>query len=279
MSAVNATSRQRWARFRAFGFSVPRVGAEEAHLLYALHTRGDIEQNQVVVAPSRGEYPLSPAMAANLAQYCPAALYAGGCATRGCTLSHKAQLCQPCGILCISQAQYQAHTHGKRHRGNVRDTPGTVLFPFCVICERDIGSLHVWKAHVGGARHRKMATSRGVSPKIDAPDASQLSRHAQHCSLCSCTILKTRWSQHVGTVDHKRREAIAAHRGAFERAEQDKGGIVVSPEGDVDFGTVSPAQSQAGVHKILVLHLAARAPNVSIQRVEMFDRANHTSTS
>lgn len=218
-------------------------------------------------------------MTANLVHYCPAALYAGGCATRGCTLSHKAKLCEPCGILCISQAQLNQHIRGKRHKDNTRNTNDLVLFPFCVICERDIGALQSWKAHVGGAPHRKIASGKGISPKIEAPDASQLSRHAHHCSLCSLTVLKTRWDQHLGSVDHKRREVIAAHRGAFERAEQDKGGVVVAPEGEIDFGVVGLEQSRAGAHKVLVLHLAAGAPKVKLENVNVLDKANRVSTS
>lgn len=219
-------------------------------------------------------------MAANLTQYCPAALYAGGCTTPGCRLLHTARLCQPCGVLCDTQYAYKRHTHKKAHRNNINaNASESTKLPFCVICERDIGFLHVWNSHITGKHHRKAASRKGLSPSIAAPEASQLARLAQYCSLCSLTLLKTHWAHHVQTVSHKRREAIAAHRGAFERAEEDKEGVVVAPEGEVDFGVVQPDRSRGGVHKVLVLHLAAGAPNVKLEKVEVLDRTNHVSTS
>ncbi|KAH9835324.1 uncharacterized protein C8Q71DRAFT_113656 [Rhodofomes roseus] len=218
-------------------------------------------------------------MAAYLASYCPATLYAGECTTQGCKLQHDVKLCETCGVICAPRGIYRSHIRGRRHRELTANADNIVTYPFCLICERNLDNNNNWKAHISSASHRKAASRQGLSANVELPTAAQLAHRAQHCPLCNVTVLKDRWPQHLGNAEHKKREAIAAHKGAFEQAEQDKEGVAVVPDGDIDFGVIKPDESRQGVHKVVVIHLSAGSPSAIVEKVTVFDRANRVSSS
>ncbi|KAK7676351.1 hypothetical protein QCA50_020692 [Cerrena zonata] len=186
----------------------------------------------------------------------------GVCHKPGCVYRHDVKICLPCGVVCTTESTYTAHIRGRKHRFATKS--GRRIF-HCSLCSRNIPE-HQWGEHTSSQRHIGKATKGGISPDI-APEEAALAAHERLCAVCDRIIPKNSWKAHVEGNGHRKMSAFVAFRAAFEDAERNKHGMIVSDEDGIDFGVINPARAETGM--LTVLTVKNTIPSSKIQISEL----------
>lgn len=173
---------------------------------------------------------------------------AGVCPDPNCKNRHDVKICLPCKVVCTSESVYKAHIRGKKHRSRTKS--GQRVF-HCSLCARNIPELQ-WENHIFSQRHVGKATKQGISPDVE-PQAAVLSENERLCTVCDCIIQHNAWQAHVKGNPHRKMQTFVAFRAAFEAAECNKHGMVVSNEDGIDFGVIDPVHAENGVLTVLTI--------------------------
>ncbi|KAI0075957.1 P-loop containing nucleoside triphosphate hydrolase protein [Panus rudis PR-1116 ss-1] len=178
----------------------------------------------------------------------------------GCQFRHDVLICSPCGAICMTNLNYQAHLRGKRHRKNT--TGGGRVFQ-CTVCTLNVTEGQ-WEEHVGGEKHAGQAFLRGLDPDVE-PAPAALHRDEKLCTICDRIIQLGNWGSHIQGRSHMKMKRLVAFRSAFEEAEQNKHGVVVShEEGGVDFGIVELDNAKSGVTSDLTIQNTTPLAKISL---------------
>ncbi|KAM5541781.1 hypothetical protein V8D89_004510 [Ganoderma adspersum] len=149
----------------------------------------------------------------------------------------------------------------------------------CPVCNIQVIGRASWQDHASSGRHARKAAAHGVAPD-DVQPAVPPSESFKQCKLCREAHPNRLWGFHLASRAHKRREEHAVLRSAYERAGQDKGGVVVSHSGsDVDFGVIDLARASEGLG--VDLSISASGPSesvVSISRVNVSPQIGQRSS-
>ncbi|KAI1789430.1 P-loop containing nucleoside triphosphate hydrolase protein [Ganoderma leucocontextum] len=131
----------------------------------------------------------------------------------------------------------------------------------CPVCNIQVSGRAPWQDHASSGRHARKAAAHGVASEDVQPGAPPAKLFKQ-CKLCREAHPNRLWRHHLASNAHKRREEHVVLRSAYERAGQDKGGIVVShADSDVDFGVVDLARANQGLE--VALSISANGPTRS----------------
>lgn len=201
--------------------------------------------------------------------YCPATLYAGGCDSPNCTLRHNAKFCSICAVVCSPPQVYAAHERGRQHQTNLA-THNTSSLLLCSICGVIVSGQNNWSPHIAGAAHCQKARNAGISPSIYPRDPSV--PNSVRCVVCQKSIPDANWPAHLLSAAHIRQQNASFLRARFERAQQDRRGVLVShaDTATIDFGVISRAQAQQGLYTDVTVSASSPSSSVSLFRAECF---------
>ncbi|KAI0646632.1 P-loop containing nucleoside triphosphate hydrolase protein [Trametes meyenii] len=212
----------------------------------------------------------------SLELYCPATLYAGGCDAQDCTLKHNAKFCSLCAIVCSPRGIYEAHVRGRQHQSNLASADKSSWL-FCHLCSTKVSGKNNWARHVAGAAHNKKAADAHASPSVYPRDATNPSAYL--CLLCNKAFDASIWWSHLRGTPHLRQQKASIFRAKFERATQDRRGIVVShADTGVDLGVVSRTQARKGISAELTIKTTG-VTSITIANVQCFGNGSASSSS
>ena len=229
--------------------------------------------------------PLTAVMPLSLNQLCQESLFGGSCAIPRCpkTQYHGARFCEACSIICSNEGARASHfrspSHRRKEAAAATDSSFTICL-HCPVCNIQVMGHATWRAHASSGRHARKAAAHGINSQDVQPAAPPTSLFKQ-CKLCRESHPNRAWRHHLASTAHKRREEHTVLRSAYERAGQDKGGIVVSHgDSDVDFGVVDLAHASQGQEVALSISAAghASASTVTISRVNISPQIGQRSS-
>lgn len=224
-------------------------------------------------------------MPLSLTQLCQESLFSGSCDIPRCPRAkyHGATFCEPCGIICSSQAARASHCRSNAHLRKEAATAAessSTAWMHCPVCNIQVMGHTVWQAHASAGRHARKAAAHGVPLENVQPVAPPADLFKQ-CKLCREAHPNRLWRYHFASKAHKRREELAVLRSTYERARQDKGGVTVShADSDVDFGVVGLASASQG-QEVALSVTASRATStsaISISRVSVIPQIGQRSS-
>ncbi|TFK49292.1 P-loop containing nucleoside triphosphate hydrolase protein [Heliocybe sulcata] len=208
---------------------------------------------------------------------CPNLRLNGLCGDAKCDYRHDMRVCEPCGLVFLSEAIYNSHVGGKRHASTV---DGQFAKLFCPICERRMDGL-AWRMHVVGKPHCRAAARKGVSPDVQAErenPGETVGPGFKHCGLCERDIPLSHWSSHEAGAKHRAKERFATYKAVIGEAVKDKHGVAVSNKDDgLDFGIVSNSEAASGRTAHLTVKVAVPNSKVVIREIRMTSRVAHPS--
>ncbi len=223
-------------------------------------------------------------MPLNLTHLCQESLFYGSCDIPRCpqVKYHAARFCEPCGIICSNEAARASHfrsaAHLRKAAAAATESP-SITWMHCPVCNIQLIGRASWQAHASSGRHARKAAAHGVASEDVQPTAPPTESFKQ-CKLCREAHPNRLWRYHLISKAHKRREEHSVLRSAYERAGQDKGGIVVShADSDVDFGVIDLARANQGLG--VDLSISASGPTtstVSISRVNVSPQIGQRSS-
>lgn len=196
---------------------------------------------------------------------CPTLLTTGACGEQGCSHNHNVKTCAPCGVMCTSDAIYQSHMQGKRHKAKISGRSAIVA---CTLCEVNVvaGS---WDMHISGKGHRGRAERDNVDPDIQQV-AGTTPAGEEHCSACDINVPQRFWPNHLRSPLHARKEKFARFRAALAEGEKDKNGVTVSHvEDGLDFGVTDPAKARDGVEVNLIVKCTVPSSSIVIKSLQL----------
>jgi helicase MOV-10 len=215
---------------------------------------------------------------------CPNLVSHGACTTEGCRFQHDVHLCQTCRVVCTSAQSLRSHQDGKKHARRARAQSGLQkdagLHPsFCKLCNVFLGSSGNYSQHIQGKAHRaRLEEQQHVqdSPDPDIESDARLAPRGQsHCHVCDVAIPERFWSSHVTGFSHRKKEGFASIQAAFDEADKDKHGIVVSSqsggEGVLDFGFIELNSLQSRPTRSIQMTLHLTTPGtVRVSEIRLF---------
>ncbi|KAI0371390.1 P-loop containing nucleoside triphosphate hydrolase protein [Pilatotrama ljubarskyi] len=198
--------------------------------------------------------------------FCPATLYAGGCDSPDCALTHDVKFCNICAIVCYPADVYNAHVQGKQHRANL-SASSTSSWLLCGLCNVKVSGEAPWAQHIAGAAHKKKAHTANVSPSVYPRDPAF--PDAYRCVICQRAVPEDNWWTHLRSTAHLRQQKASVFRAKFERASQDRRGVVVShADSGINFGVISRAKAQTGVYIEVTVTTNVSSSSISLSRAE-----------
>ncbi|PCH44785.1 RNA helicase [Wolfiporia cocos MD-104 SS10] len=200
-----------------------------------------------------------------MAIVCAELLSTGSCSKPACTSNHDVQICRPCGVVCYTTHVYQAHLRGARHINTIAGRSKIYHCPICVINIPATG----WQEHVAGKRHRSAAKALGVNPEVD-PEEQAMLPDQNFCNACSINVPLNKWEFHLRTRAHAKKVLFTTFEAAFDEAERNKHGVVVShAEGGLDFGFVEVDNAQPGVQAYISVENTVPLARINLVGVKM----------
>lgn len=195
---------------------------------------------------------------------CPRLKATGICHDEACTHRHDVKICLPCGVVCTTESTYKAHLRGKKHRS--RTGSGRRVF-HCPLCAKNIPE-YQWAEHTFNQRHVGKAAQQGISPEIE-PEEAVLSAHERLCVVCDRIIQHNSWNAHIQGNAHRKMKTFIAFRAAFEEAERNKHGMIVSDEDGIDFGVVDPMHAENGMLTVITVKNTIPSSRIRISELRL----------
>lgn len=195
----------------------------------------------------------------------------GHCPDDTCPFRHDVKICVPCGVVCTTESTYTAHLRGKKHR--TKTGSGRRIF-HCSLCKKNVPE-YGWEEHLFTERHVGIAARQGISPDIE-PEEAVLAAHERLCAVCDRIIQHNSWKAHISGNAHRKMKTFVAFRAAFEEAERNKHGMVVSDEDGLDFGVIDPQHGESGVLTVLTLKNTIPSSRIQLSQLRLGSRANDT---
>ncbi|KAH8102228.1 P-loop containing nucleoside triphosphate hydrolase protein [Cristinia sonorae] len=196
---------------------------------------------------------------------CPHLKTSGVCHTPACPYRHDVKICVPCGVVCDPAGNYKAHIRGKAHKK--KSNVGRRIF-HCSLCLKSYPESN-WDSHVSGMKHIGLARRKGVSSEV-RPEEGVLPAHMRLCVVCDRVMPTASWAAHIGGTRHRKMETFVRYRAAFEEAEKDKNGVVITHGDDgVDFDVVEVADATNGVQTHVVIKNTVPQSRIEVREIRL----------
>jgi helicase MOV-10 len=199
---------------------------------------------------------------------CPQKLLTDACADVACTRLHDFAICSPCGVVAIPALGLGSHMQSATHGRRAINRSSTIFR--CSLCEISVQSLPGWQSHVSGRPHVRKANQEALSPHV-TPEVDLGRQGYVYCTNCDIHVPKRDWQNHESNKAHLRRSRLRSFMAAFERTQDDQGGLKLSHrDGGVDFGVINPGEIGQGRPQIKISARATSSSSSrSLQIVEM----------
>ncbi|KAK7684935.1 hypothetical protein QCA50_011770 [Cerrena zonata] len=201
---------------------------------------------------------------------CPRLKATGICHEQSCPNRHDVKICVPCGVVCTTESAYRAHLRGKKHRS--RTGSGRRIF-HCSLCTKNVPE-YQWEEHTFNQRHVGHAVKRGISPDIQ-PEEAVLSAQERLCAVCDRIIQHSSWNAHVNGNSHRKMKTFIAFRSAFEEAERNKHGMVVSDEDGIDLGIIDPVHAENGMVTVITVRNTIPSSRIRISELRLGSQSSN----
>jgi helicase MOV-10 len=197
-----------------------------------------------------------------MVQACSSLLATGACQSANCTQNHVVKFCQSCRLICQDANSYESHLRGSRHTARLKHSSINV---FCTTCDKNLVATS-WDSHIQGQKHLKASQKARRAPQIQ-PQEGRPPLGGLHCKFCNSDVKFSGWQAHNSNPTHRKREQYFLLKAGSDVAINDKGGAIILPPEELDFGTVEPADARQGITKQLVIQVTD--PSISYKLAQV----------